>query len=351
MFRKSTQARIWGGAAIIALALAAVGCSSDAASTDGESDDTGGVTKLTFATPLGFDMAVVPVLYSVSSGAYEEAGLDVEIVSSNGTAQTMQQILAGNADIGQLVGVDLMDAVINKDAPLTAIGTADQTSPFYWVSMADNPLTQPSDFVGKTVGVMSIGGSSEGSLDIMLKSSGFDIEDTPRVAVGEAAGNIELVKKGDIAAFMGSSDIVALLEESGDYDIYSFPVQEFVPSPGGVYTTTTDSVTDNEQALRDFLAVTKASMEEIVASQDDLSGIIASLHDEFIDRMPLLDDEAESAAGIISRIEMWTAHGEDQMLLNNLDDWNDAVAVMYKAGMLDSDEIPDTMVTNDLQPE
>ncbi|SHJ90287.1 ABC-type nitrate/sulfonate/bicarbonate transport system, substrate-binding protein [Pseudonocardia thermophila] len=339
------------GAVLSVTALLLTACGGGA-SDDQPGSGTGTGTErkhLTFVTPYGFDLAVVPVLYAAASGGFEQAGLDVEVVASNGTAQTMQQVMAGNADLGQAVGIDLISAVVDNDAPLTAFGTADQTSPFHWISLASAPLKEPKDFVGKRVGVISVGGSSEASLDIMMASAGFNPSDVARQAVGESAGVVELLNQGRINAFVGSSDILEVARSQG-YDIYSFPLNQYVPTPGGVYFTTTKKAKDSAEEMTAFLTAAKAAMRHTIANKDNLSEVIGKLREKYGDKMPVLANEEEARAGIVSRIEMWTAFGEDNLLKNNEQQWKDAVATLHRAGKLKSDDPPAHLFTNDLQP-
>lgn len=317
------------------------------------SDQEGGGSEqsaMTFVTPFGLDLAVAPVLFAASSGLYEQHGLAVEIVSSSGTAQTMQQVLSGNADIGQGLGIDLINAVSENDAPLIAVATADQVSPFYWVSLANAPMKTPEDFADASVGVMSIGGSSEASLDLMLQGAGMDPAATKRQAVGESAGTISLLEQGRIDAFMGSSDIVALLEGSGK-EIYSFPVNDVVPTPGGAYFVRDDYAETNAVDVTAFLGATKEAMEQIIDQQQDLSGVIGSIREKFGDKMPALSNEDDAAAAIVSRIDLWTAFGEDSLLQNNPEQWTQAVDLLERTGRIPAGSDASALYTNDLLPE
>ena len=98
-------------------------------------------------------------MFAQTGGYFAKHGLDVEIRGGRGSAMAVQQIAAGNVLISRTGGTDMIKAVA-KDPNIVAFGEVFQRDIFFVISAADKPLTEPQQFVGKTIGVVSIGGAT-----------------------------------------------------------------------------------------------------------------------------------------------------------------------------------------------
>ena len=72
----------------------------------------------------------------------------------------------------RLTAIDEFVAVA-KGAALVCVSTLYQGSTFHVISAKDKPINSAEDLKGKTIGIVSVGGSTEQLLDIMLRSVGM----------------------------------------------------------------------------------------------------------------------------------------------------------------------------------
>ena len=71
---------------------------------------------------------------------------------------------------------------------------------------------------GKTVGVVSVGGSTEQLLDIMLRAVGMTKADVSIKVVGNSPGVLQFVRQGRIDCFINSVGVVVALQTAGEVD-------------------------------------------------------------------------------------------------------------------------------------
>ncbi|MBI3515417.1 MAG: ABC transporter substrate-binding protein, partial [Proteobacteria bacterium] len=133
MTRAIDRRRLLAGAAALGVGLAAprVGAQTP--------------RKMTFVTPFGYLVAFAPDLIGKAGGYFEREGLDVTIAGGRGSAQSVQQVLSGQALMSRTGGADIMKAIANEAAPVVVVATINQGSPFFVISKRAAPVRSPAD--------------------------------------------------------------------------------------------------------------------------------------------------------------------------------------------------------------
>ena len=193
-----------------AAALVLAGCSTSASpspsvtSTDSEESqaatETPGASAEPEAVTLRLDFRTTGShggsFLALERGYFADEGLDVEILDGEGSATTTQVVGSGGDTFGW---ADASVVALNVSAGVPVVMVADvlQQTPALVLSRADDPIDEPSDLEGKTVG-LTFGGSAEQLLAALTTVNGLDPE-------GIATVNME-----------GSAQPVAFLSGSVD---------------------------------------------------------------------------------------------------------------------------------------
>src|SRR6476619_3971248 len=74
-------------------------------------------TPLTFFTPFGFSPDYIEIMNAKSGGHFARVGLDVTVRGAQGTAQAMQQLITGEAQIIRAAPIDQMRLVQTQKLP------------------------------------------------------------------------------------------------------------------------------------------------------------------------------------------------------------------------------------------
>jgi NitT/TauT family transport system substrate-binding protein len=138
----------------ISLALAAsalLGATLPAAADD--------ALKVTIGQRGNWDTAI-PHL-GTKAGIFKKHGLELEMLYTSGSGETLQPIIAGSADIGIAVGTQGAMAAYNKGAPVRIIGAEATGAADYWYAKASSPIKTLQDTNGRTIAFSTQGSSTQ----------------------------------------------------------------------------------------------------------------------------------------------------------------------------------------------
>jgi NitT/TauT family transport system substrate-binding protein len=299
-------------------------------------------TAFTFVTPFSLSLAFSSPLYAKSAGFYEKEGLDVTIYAARGAEQAANLVAAGQAQSARTGGGNFITSVVKSHAPLISIATIAQISPFSVISSEAKPIRRIDDLAGKTLGLASLGGSMENTLDLVLLKAKLDRAGVKREKVADGPGSFGLIEAGRIDGFLASVSTTVRLKRSGA-KIAILPVDDGVP--GQVYVATPEMVAKSKDTLVRFLRATRKSALAI-ADAKDLDPILASIGGAF--EVPGIDDRDTAREDLRGNLALWTAKGRDNILRNVPEGWTAGIAGMAAAGFVDPGVDAGKLYTNDI---
>ncbi|AIJ23911.1 MULTISPECIES: ABC transporter substrate-binding protein [Amycolatopsis methanolica group] len=272
----------------------------------------GGSGTATFLSILPLEtLSMSPELLAVAGGHFARHGLDVTLQEVKGSPQATQTLIAGVGVVARLGQIDLMTAVAESNQPLVNIGTLCRGSAVRVVYSKQAPLEKPQDFVGKTIGVSSEGGTSSKIVSLVLANSGLDPKSTPRQVTGLTPGTFNLVQQGRIAGYVVSID-TANIVQSQHADAGVFDPGTVVKSDSQIYVTTADVIAKHPDTLRAFMAGIRDAVAEYVADQD-FGKTIGTLRGKY--SFATLDDDAIARKSLGMMRDLWTGKDPSRPLL------------------------------------
>jgi NitT/TauT family transport system substrate-binding protein len=136
--------------------------------------------------------------YAFEKGIFKERGLEVDMQSISGGAQTSAALLSNQIQIGQFGGSEALSGVAGG-ADLVVVGNMAPVYPY--ILYAQKTIKTVADLKGKVVGVSNKGGSSDIATRAALKANGLDPDkDVDIRAVGSHANRTAALLNGSIAA-------------------------------------------------------------------------------------------------------------------------------------------------------
>ncbi|MDF2117459.1 ABC transporter substrate-binding protein [Roseiarcaceae bacterium H3SJ34-1] len=296
--------------------------------------------KVRFITPFNFSLSYASVFYAQVGGFFAKEGLDVEVINGKGAATAAQLVIAGQAEIARTGGANYITSRVDSNAPLVSVATIAQISPFYMVSSPAAPLKDAKDLAGKTIGVATLGGSMEGTLNLLLRGDGVDGSKVERVRVADVAASYGLIEAKRIAGFMASVSSVVKIRAAIP-QVQTFPIDDGIP--GQVYVATPQKLAADPDLYVRFL---RAEYKAIAAILDagDLEPIVRAIGKSY--EIPGIDDMATSMADLKQNAATWTAKGRQNVLRNVPEQWADAAKVMAETGMIKSPAVATTLYDN-----
>jgi NitT/TauT family transport system substrate-binding protein len=257
--RKRLRALGWVAAATAALTISPV---------PARADDT---LKLSIGQRGNWDTAI-PQL-GTKAGIFKKHGIELEMIYTSGSGETLQPVIAGSVDLGLAVGTLGAIAAYAKGAPVRIVGAQATGAADYWYAKATSPIKTLKDTDGKTL-AFSTNGSSTHSI-VLAFTREFDLKAKPtptgnpsstltavmtdQVDVGWASppfglkemdeGKIRLVAKATDASIVRGQTIRVVVANAQALEQRADAIARFMQA----YRETIDYMySDNPQVIKDY---------------------------------------------------------------------------------------------------
>jgi NitT/TauT family transport system substrate-binding protein len=154
--------------AIFAFALTATALTSASAFADD-------VVKLTIGQRGNWDTAITQL--GTKAGIFKKHGIELEMIYTSGSGETLQPVIAGSVDIGLAVGTLGAIGAFAKGAPVRIIGAEATGAADYWYAKASSPIKTLQDTNGHTIAFSTKGSSTDSVVRAFIKE--FNLTATP----------------------------------------------------------------------------------------------------------------------------------------------------------------------------
>lgn len=292
-------------------------------------------------TPFGFISDFSELMNAHSAGYFRDAGLQSTIHGANGTGPALAQVLAGQSQFLRASGIDVMRAHATQNQPLLAITTLYQASTFYVVSHRDRPIRSAAEMRGKRIGVVSVGGTTENFLDLMLVRDGVPPAEVRRDAVGNSPGALAFIEQNRIDGFIASNGVVVALRLA-NAPIEVWNTDRYAPMPSQVYITTRQVAERQPELVVRFLRGLYRSVREHV--EGNYNAILDRIARDF--EIPGIRDRDRLNAVKDNAVELMMAQGRDNLMRNVPALWRQGAELINQAGLFRIPNV-DEIYTND----
>lgn len=147
-------------------------------------------------------------------GYWAAEGLDVTVVPSGGSAQSIQQLVGRSAEFGEVNSSSLIQAAAGG-TPVRAV-MANTTVDWSLVSLDGGAVHSLADFKGRTIGVSSLGTGGIALLKAYLRGAGLDPDkDFSIQPVGFGGMALQALTSGRVDGLMYWASAIASFESAG----------------------------------------------------------------------------------------------------------------------------------------
>lgn len=213
--------------------------------------------------------------YAFETGIFRANGLDVNLQSINGGAQTSAALLANQVQIAQFGGSEALGAVAGG-ADLVVVGNMAPVYPY--ILYAQKNIKTVADLKGKKVAVSNAGGSSDIATRSALRSVGLDPDkDVNIVAVGSHSNRTAALLSGQVDAGVDDPPEDEELVKAGLNPVIDLASQKLPTANTGIIVQRSflNANKDTVQAYVDATIQARAKMKT------DKDGAIAVLNKYF----------------------------------------------------------------------
>ncbi|WP_110241518.1 ABC transporter substrate-binding protein [Nocardioides gilvus] len=308
------------GVAIPATSFLA-GCADDSTSSG-----TGGTARV-YQTAFGYNVGNCPEMIAKEAGFFADLGIDGQVISSTGTPQAMSGLLSLSTQYSRFQAISALITVANEDAPFVAFGMPVQRSSFEMQSMAEQPVKSMGDLAGKTVGIVSAGGTTDQMVDLMAVQEGIDPKSIKRQVTGLGTAAYQFAEKGDVAAWIGSAAERDALNAAGS-KVHTWNFDDVMPTPADCYITTRDEFDKNRETVVKMLAAFYQGLEYACDESNDKQTI------EWIRKYnrEITPEGAQQQLDLVR--PLYLAAGEDKLMTMDTDNWATMQSALFKAKLI-----------------
>jgi NitT/TauT family transport system substrate-binding protein len=212
------------------------------------------------------------------AGIFKKHNIELEIVYTSGSGETLQPVIAGSADMGFAVGTQGAMSAFAKGAPVRIVGAEATGAADYWYAKATSPIKTLQDTDGRTIAFSTQGSSTQSivrafidELKLTAKpvatgnpSATLTAVMTDQVDVGWAsppfglkeqeAGQIRVVAKASDAALVRGQTIRVIVANAQALEKKKDAIARFM---GGYRETIDYMYSDNPQVIKDYAEFVK----------------------------------------------------------------------------------------------
>jgi NitT/TauT family transport system substrate-binding protein len=336
--------------------LAACGDDDDTADTGSQATGTtAGAGEDAPEDPVALDVMMpfqigtsfIADMTAVSCGFFEDEGLDVELTFAQGAPQALQQLGAGNVDIIRNGPVEMIQAIVNEDAPFISIGTVNQRTNFTLTSLPEDSYAL-EDLEGLTVGMPSVGGNAQASLEVALRNIDIDPATVGLQAVGSDASGYAALEEGLVDALFVARGTVAQYRAAGE-DPHVDMLSDINPLLGTNLVAQTGFVEENHDVVVRYLRALHA-VKMALNDEAQRRELIPCVADGGWD-LPQLEDVDSASDIIAATVTQWFEEGEENLLRNVPELWDEGVGQLIEQGIVPEGTEATEFYTNDLLDE
>ncbi|WP_421726186.1 ABC transporter substrate-binding protein [Bauldia sp.] len=281
------------------------------------------------------------------SGVYDDAGIDLDIRSGNGSSSAHRLVANGDSDFAY-GSCGAMVSLASQGAPLVSVAVIDAMGTEAIIVRPDSGVNSIDDLKGKTLLTTANAGVNT-FFPIVLANAGLSEDDVnlTNVPDGALVSSYLQGSGGAVGILGGLDDKPAEIRANGGDDPVTFPYSDYgVNQVGYCISTHTDTVAENPDLVKRFV---DATIKSYAAAEADPNAAVNAMAD--IVGGTMAEDEGKEQARAVLDVTLGVlysnANADKQLGLNVASDWADMVGLMKEYNDLDPDADPAGFYTND----
>ena len=306
---------------LLAIVSSLVGCGLGSRSGDAPDTNT---LKIALNTPV-INPGLAFIWVGIELGYYSEENIELEIVTSQGTAQATQWVATGVADIAFPPPSALLNAAAQgQDLDLVSVYLINREPVYEVLTLPDSPVQNLADLKNTRIGVVSLGDESAVYAEATMDELGYSPDDFALIAVGTGVQAATQLRRGEVDALV-IGDVDRVLTERQGFSFRRLESPQFAQHIfGNQVVVQRDFLSENEEILEGFLRALAKGTLFTTANPEAAIRIHYDLFPETLPQGMSLDEAVETnLATLTVRIPKLTPDEEEgeKWGANDLQDW------------------------------
>src|SRR5215471_5087463 len=257
------------------------------------------VVKLTIGQRGNWDTAITHI--GTKAGIFKKHGIELEMIYTSGSGETLQPVIAGSVDLGLAVGTLGAIAAYSKGAPVRIVGAQATGAADYWYAKASSPIRSLKDTDGRTIAFSTNGSSTHSVVLAFIKEFGLGAKPT---ATGNPSSTLTAVMTNQVdvgwaAPPFGLREMsegkIRLIARATDASIVRGRTIRVIVANAQALAQRADAVSRFMQAYRESVDYTYGDDPQVIKDYAEFVGVPAPLarrvRDEFFPKSLIWPDE------------------------------------------------------------
>ena len=308
-----------GAAAIAAAAL----------TTPASADD---LVKMTIGQRGNWDTAV-PHL-GEKAGIFKKHGLQLEMVYTRGSGETVQPVISGNVDLGLAVGTLGAIGYFAKGAPIRIVAAQATGAADYWYAKSDSGIKSLKDSKGKSIAYSTNGSSTHSMVLAFIKEFKLDVK---TVSTGSPPAPLTNVMSGQVDIGWASPPFGLKEMDEGKINLVArgSDTQIVRGQTIRVIIANTDALKNRKDVIRRYMQAYRETIDYMYSTNPQ----VLTDYAEFARITPEMAKRVREQFFPKSLLQMTEIKGLDQLL-------KDAVELKYAPKELTKEQVADLIQTS-----
>lgn len=207
-----------------------------------------------------------------AKGWYKDNGLNLTIRPGGPSIDGVALVAGNQSEVGQVSSSPSLMLARSQNIPVKAFAVGVQEHPYAYFSMPDNPVHEPKDLVGKTVGTQATG---QILLSALLAANNIDPKDVKVVVVGS---DVTPLTTGQVDVWTGWVSNVAALRPLGTDRIVMRLWDAGIQLYGNPYYATDSTLSQSQTQIEKFLAASGEGWKYAKENLHDAVDMLVKMH-------------------------------------------------------------------------
>lgn len=291
--------------------------------------------------PMGFvaNVQFAPWYVAVDRGYFAEEGIELEFDYGDYDTKGVQLVAAGWTPFAIASGDQVLKARA-QGMPVVSFVNWWRRFPVAVVALEESGIQEPEDLTGRTVGIPeTFGAASYIGWRALTSEINLDEGDVDLEVIGYAALENLTVGRVEAAVVYANNEPVQLRQRG--YEINLIPVADYAPLVSNGVIASEQVLQDQPELARAFARAFLRGLEETMNDPDAAFEICK----KYVDGLE--ENEEIQRAVLEASLDYWRG---DPLGRSDLEAWQNTVAVMEGADLLESDVDPQQAFTNEFLP-
>lgn len=295
--------------------------------------------EITFNLTYIPNIQFAPIYVSIDKGFFAEEGLDIKLTYGN--EADMVALVGSNHQQFMIASGEQVLLSREQGLPVISVANWYKDYPVGVAVLKESGISQPSDLVGKDIGLPGLYGANYIGMEALAAQTGLKAGDYKLVSIGFT--QVESLVSGTVDAVVVYLANEPVQLRARGYEINVIKVQDYIELVGNSLVSNETTVKNNPELVQKMVRAFKKGLEYTAANPDEAWTISQKYVDNLTDEVAPIQKEVLRES--ISHWQILPESKEDQDLR-----WTNMMNLLIKIGLMKNKLNIQDVYTNEFLP-